>query len=157
VNLHESDWDVERAPTGKTERLMHVGRRLGGELLGATMFEVEPGWEGLYHIHHGNEELLLVVDGAPTLRTPEGERELGPGELALFRRGEEGAHAVANRSAEPARFVIFSTMIEPDVVEYVDSGTVGVIVGDAPTAGRDAPFEAFFPRDAAVGYFDVPR
>ena len=32
-----------------------------------------------------------------------------------------------------------------------EEGLVGVFVGDVPTLGRDAPFEAFFPRDAAVG------
>ena len=53
---------------------MHLGRRLGGELIGATMFEVEPGWRSLYHVHHGNEELVLVVDGNPTVRTGGGER-----------------------------------------------------------------------------------
>ena len=32
-------------------RMMHVGRRLGSELLGATVFEIEPGIPGLYHFH----------------------------------------------------------------------------------------------------------
>jgi uncharacterized cupin superfamily protein len=157
MNLYSSDWDVERAPFGVTERLMHVGRRLGGELLGGTVFEVEPGWSGLYHVHYANEELLLVLDGTPTLRTAEGERELERGDTAVFIRGEKGAHSLANRSEEPARFIIFSSMVEPDVVEYQETGTIGVIAGDVPTAGRDAPLELFFSREDAVGYFDVPR
>ncbi len=157
MNLHEEDWDVERAPTGVNERLAHIGRRLGGELLGATMFEVEPGWRGLYHLHHGNEELLLVVEGAPTLRTPEGERELRPGDVALFRRGAEGAHGISNRSQAPARFVVFSSMFQPDVTEIPDEDVVGVIAGAVPTAGRDAPLELFLPRDAAIDYFEIPR
>ena len=157
MNLYGNEWDVERAPFGATERLMHVGRRLGGELLGGTVFEVEPGWSGLYHVHYANEELLLVLDGKPTLRTAEGERELQPGDTALFRRGPDGAHSVANRSDKPARFIVLSSMVDPDVVEYEESGTIGVIAGDVPTAGRDAPIELFFPRGAAVGYFEVPR
>ena len=74
MNLYGNEWDLERSPTGYGEKLMHLGRRLGGELIGATMFEVEPGWRSLYHVHHGNEELVLVVDGNPTVRTGGGER-----------------------------------------------------------------------------------
>jgi uncharacterized cupin superfamily protein len=157
VNVYGNEWDVERTPLGVNERLAHIGRRLGGELLGATMFEVEPGWASLYHLHHANEELLLVVEGAPTIRTPAGERELRAGDMALFRRGASGTHAIANRSDAPVRFIVFSSMIDPDVVEQPDAGTVGVFVGGVPTAGRDAAIELFFPRDASIGYFDIPR
>jgi uncharacterized cupin superfamily protein len=157
VNLYDSDWDVERAPTGKAERLMHLGRRLGGELIGATMFEVEPGWSSTYHIHHGNEELVLVVEGNPTVRTPEGERELRPGDMAVFRRGPAGAHSLSNRSDRFARFVVFSSMVDPDVVEIPEHGIVGAIAGGVPTAGRDSDLELFVRRDAALDYFEIPR
>ena len=157
MNLYGNEWDVGRAPAGPRERPAHIGRRLGGELLGATLFEVEPGWRSHYHLHHANEELLLVVDGTPTLRTPDGERELRPGEVALFRRGPAGTHAVVNDSDAPARFVVFSSMVDPDVVEQPEAGTVGVFVGGVPTAGRDAAMELFFPREAALGYFEIPR
>jgi quercetin dioxygenase-like cupin family protein len=80
-------------------------RRLRGELLGATVFEVDPGWSGLYHLHHGNEELAVVLEGTPALRTPKGEVQLRPGQAALFRRGAEGAHGLRNDSNGPARFV----------------------------------------------------
>ncbi len=154
VTLYGDEWDVERSPGGIGERLLHVGRRLGGELLGATMFEEQPGYRGPYHLHYGNEELLLVVDGVLTLRTPDGEHELGRGELALFRRGPAGLHALENRSDGPVRFVVFSSMIDPDVTEQPERSMVGVFAGGVPTAGVDAPLEAFFPRDAAHGYRD---
>ena len=157
MNIYESEWDAERAPRGVNERLAHIGRRLGGELLGATMFEVEPGWASLYHLHYANEEWLLVLDGTPTVRTSEGERELRAGDVAVFRRGQAGAHQISNRSDAPARFVVFSSMLDPDVVEQPDAGTVGVFAGGVPTAGRDAALELFFPRDAAIGYFEIPR
>jgi uncharacterized cupin superfamily protein len=157
VNLYGDEWDVQRAPTGKSERLMHLGQRLGGELLGATMFEVEPGWRSLYHIHHGNEELVLVVDGNPTVRTPDGVTELKPGDTALFRRGPAGAHSISNRSDRPARFVVFSSMVDPDVVELPEAGMIGAFAGGVPTSGRDTELELFVRRESAVGYFDIPR
>ena len=53
-----------------------VGQHIGGELIGATMSEVEPGsklWP--YHAqHYLNEEWVIVLRGEPTLRTPEASR-----------------------------------------------------------------------------------
>jgi uncharacterized cupin superfamily protein len=155
LNLYDSDWDVERSYGDARMRMTHIGRRLGSELLGATLFEIEPGIAGLYHFHHGNEEWALVLDGTLTLRTSEGERELRPGDVAVFPRGPDGAHALGNRSDSVCRVAVFSSMRDPDVVEYPDSGVLGAIAGDAPTAGRDAPFEAFFRLSDQVGYADV--
>ena len=152
VSLHGDEWDVERVVGGAEERLLHVGRRVGGELLGGTMFEVGPGYRGPYHLHHGNEELVLVVGGTLTLRTEEGEQELRPGDVSVFRRGRAGLHALENRSAGPVRFVVFSSMVDPDVSELPESGTIGVFAGGVPTAGADTELEAFFPRESAQGY-----
>jgi uncharacterized cupin superfamily protein len=157
MNVYGLDWDVEHAPAGAGERLLHIGRRLGGELLGATVFEVDTGWSGLYHLHHGNEEVVVVLEGTPILRLPQGEVQLRPGQAALFRSGAEGAHGLRHDSDRPARFLMVSTMNAPDVGEYLDSGTIAVFAGDAPTAGREAPVEAFFPRDAAIAYSEIPR
>jgi uncharacterized cupin superfamily protein len=157
MNLNDTDWDVERSFGEAAMRMLHVGRRLGGELLGATVFELDPGLRGISHLHHGNEEWVIVLEGAPTLATPAGERVLGVGDVAVFRRGPEGAHALSNHSDSPCRFVVLSSMRHPDVIEYPDADVVGAIVGDAPTAGRDAPFEAFFPADARIGYGEIGR
>ena len=144
MNVYDSDWDVERSHGDAHVRMMHVGRRLGARQLGATVFEIDPGLPGLYHYHYGNEEWAFVLDGTLTVRTPSGERELGRGDIAVFRRGPEGAHALGNNSDSVCRVAVFSSMEEPDVVAYPDADVVGAIAGDAPTAGRDAPFEAFF-------------
>jgi uncharacterized cupin superfamily protein len=152
VNLYGGEWDVERVVGGVDERLLHVGRRAGGELLGGTMFEVGPGYLGPYHLHYGNEELVLVVDGTLTVREADGDRELRPGDVAVFRRGNDGLHALENRSEATVRFVVFSSMVDPDVTEQPELGMIGVFAGGVPTAGMDAQLEAFFPRDAAHGY-----
>jgi len=151
MNVYDDAFDVEREREGATERLRNLGHALKTDLLSATIFDVEPGYAGPYHLHHGNEELLLVLDGAPPVRTATDERELRSGDLVFFPRGADGLHQVANRSDRPARFVLFSSKVHPDVTERPEEGLVGVFAGDVPTAGRDAPFEAFFPRDAAVG------
>lgn len=150
VNLFSADWDEHRSGTGSAWSRAAVGRRLGGELLGASLYLLPAGrrsWP--YHTHYGNEELLIVLDGHPTLRTPDGERELQAGDATIFRRGPEGAHEIVNRSDRPARFAIVSTMVQPDVAHYPDSDTIGVFAGAPPVPGETAPIELLF--DAAAG------
>ncbi len=125
-NLHGDEWDRTEEREGWRSKDAWVGNRLGAELLGGSLYELAPGdrlWP--YHVHHANEEWLLVVRGAPTLRTPDGERELREGDVACFRRGPDGAHQVSNRSDEPVRVLMLSTLLAPEIVEYLDSGKVG--------------------------------
>jgi uncharacterized cupin superfamily protein len=81
-----------------------LGERLGAWRIGAAVYEAVPGvpiWP--YHYHHGIEEWLYVIFGAPVLREPAGERTLAPGDLVCFPSGHLGAHTVSG----PGRFVIF--------------------------------------------------
>ena len=87
-----------------------------------------------------------------TVRWHDGEEELGRGDVTLFPRGPDGLHAIENRTEEPVRFVLVSSMVDPDVTEQPERGMVGVFAGGVPTTGRDAELEAFFPRDAATGW-----
>jgi uncharacterized cupin superfamily protein len=126
-NIQGDEWDETRDREGFRIREVFVGHRIGGELLGASMCEVEPGskmWP--YHTHHANEEWALVVRGAPTLRTPEGEQELQEGDVVCFPRGEAGAHQILNRTDAPVRVLMLSSMLLPDVVHYPDTGKVSI-------------------------------
>lgn len=135
-NLHGDEWDRVEEREGWRSRDAWVGRRLGAELIGGSLYELAPGdrlWP--YHTHHANEEWLVVVRGSPTLRTPDGEQELREGDVACFRRGAEGAHQVSNGTSEPVRVLMLSTMLMPELVEYLDTGKVGA---------RDARGERLF-------------
>lgn len=68
-NLERPTWEHVRDRDGFTVRLTSLGARLGSELLGATLWELLPGQRTLFHCHHANEELLLVVLGSPVVRT----------------------------------------------------------------------------------------
>ena len=117
-NLNADEWNEEVEHEGFAFKDCWVGARIGSELIGGSMYEVAPGkklWP--YHTHHGNEEWAIVLRGRPTLRTPEGERELAEGDVACFRRGKGGAHQVINRTDEPVRVLMLSTVLQPDVVE----------------------------------------
>jgi uncharacterized cupin superfamily protein len=141
-NLFGQVWDEQRAQPGFTWSRAAVARRLGGELLGASLYRLAPGqrlWP--YHWHYANEELLVVFEGHPVLRTPDGERGLQPGDAALFRRGPDGAHELINPAEDPARVLVVSTMLHPEVARYPDSGRIGVFAGAPPVPGETAPLE----------------
>ena len=65
-----------------------------------------------------------MLAGRPTLRTIAGERTLEEGEVVTFPAGRDGAHRIDNRTDLPARVLIVSTMVGPDVVEQIDSQKV---------------------------------
>jgi uncharacterized cupin superfamily protein len=104
-----------------------IGKRLGADLLGATLYELPPGektWP--YHYEQGCEEWLLVVSGRPTLRSPDGEQVLEPGDVAVFPEGPSGAHQLSNGTDQAVRLVLFSSKSPLAVVHYPDSGKVGI-------------------------------
>ncbi len=111
-------------------RLFDLTERLGASVIGATVWEMQAGDNrGPYHFHHGVEEWLYVVCGAPVLRDPDGERALEPGELVAFSSGPGGAHTLCG----PGRVVIFSAGArgwgEAFVTVYPDSDKIAAAPG----------------------------
>lgn len=146
VNLLGNQWTDRRDRPGWRWNWLGVGDRLGGELIGASLYELEPGQKTFpYHFHVGMEEWLLVVSGRPTLRTPEGERALEPGDVVAFPRGPDGAHQVRNETDEPARLLMLSSEAEYEIAVYPDSDKIGAL---SPVVRK------LFPADAAVDYFE---
>ena len=105
-----------------------------------------------YHYEWGNEEWLLVVSGRPTLRTPEGEHELEPGDVVCFAEGPDGAHQVQNGTDEPVRIVFLSTKRFPAVAVYPDSDKLGIWI-----AGEGKQDSLIVRRDSEVDYWEGER
>jgi uncharacterized cupin superfamily protein len=152
VNVFSGEWDESYpAPPGWTFKW----RRLvpGRSSLGMCLYELPPGQrQPIYHYHHGNEELVLVLRGTPTLRTSEGERELRAGDAVHFPTGPEGAHQLINRSDEPALYVIAASHVFPEVVEYPDSGKIAAT--SRVESQRGDRLWTIHRLDDAVDYFD---
>jgi uncharacterized cupin superfamily protein len=141
-NLRGDEWDRTEDRPGWRSKDAWVGHHIGAELIGGSMYELEPGdrlWP--YHTHHANEEWLLVVRGEPTLRTPEGEHDLREGDVVAFPRGDEGLHQVSNRTEAPIRVLMLSTLIRPDLIHYPDSGKFGArdVKGERVLLSRPGP------------------
>jgi uncharacterized cupin superfamily protein len=152
-NVFEPEFDGGSERPGFTVRRARLGRQAGARRLGASLYEIpadQSPWP--YHAHLGNEEMLIVLRGRPHLRTPEGWRQLHQGEVVSFPPGEDGAHQIHNRTAEPVRVLILSEMIAPDIAVYPDSGKVGMF-GRAP-GGAGEGVRLYVSRDSGVDYWE---
>src|SRR5687767_9516567 len=106
----EHEWDATNDHEGYRHRRIAAGKQLGARLLGGSLYELPPGertWP--YHYEYGCEEWVIAVSGRPTLRGPDGERELSPGELVVCPEGPAGAHQLINRTDEPCRLLVISS------------------------------------------------
>jgi uncharacterized cupin superfamily protein len=123
--------------------------RVAGEHLGASLYELPPGERTFpYHYELGNDELLVVVAGRPTLRDPSGERELQPGDCVLFPSGPAGAHQLVNRSNEATRVLLVSSFAMPRGAVQPESDKIMIRWSPEPADSL------WFRRDDAADYWE---
>lgn len=150
-NIYKPVFEDGERPEGFRSRRARIGYELGTELVGCSLWELPPGEAAYpYHFHYADEELVIVLSGRPTLRTPAGKRELEEGEALRFELGQEGAHQIFNATDHAVTFLAVSSHGRPDVVIYPDADKIGV--GERLPKGGG--LRAFFKRDDAVGYFE---
>jgi uncharacterized cupin superfamily protein len=117
-------------PDGYHTGMARFGKRIGARLIGGSVYELPPGQSICpYHFEYGDEEWLIVLQGRPTLRRPNGSQKLDAGDVVCFPPGPDGAHKVTNRTQETVRVLMISTLNEPSVAVYPDSDKVGVWPG----------------------------
>ena len=131
VNIFGDEWEGGRDRPGWQWKHLPVGRRLGSEQIGASLYELAPGQTTFpYHWHQLEEEWLIVLRGEPTLRDPNGERRLAAGDCVVFKVGPEGAHSIRNDTDEPIRLMMLSSEADAEMCFYPDSGKVGLFGKD---------------------------
>jgi uncharacterized cupin superfamily protein len=124
-----------------------VAERAGSEHLGATLYELAPGQEMVFHYHLQREELLIVLSGHLDLRSATGWHSLPAGEVVAFPRGERGAHGFRNGGDQPVRLLMVSEMNGPNVSVYPDTNEIGIFDAAQRSQRR---FGALFNLDAAT-------
>ena len=148
LNRLEPEYD-DADPDGYRAGMDRFGQRLGAVMIGGSVYELPPQQSNCpYHYEYGNEEWLIVLQGRLTVRHPDGEDELGPGEVVCFPVGPDGAHKLTNRSQEIVRVLMLSTKIDPSVAVYPDSDKIGVW----PAADRRD--HVMVRRESSVDYWD---
>jgi uncharacterized cupin superfamily protein len=95
--------------------------------------------------------MFFVLTGTPTVRTPEGEEELSPGDVVYFPEGPEGLHTLFNAAAETSRIIGISSKRFPDVVAYPEAGYAWVATRhpERPVPGGGD--------DGIIARFEIPQ
>jgi uncharacterized cupin superfamily protein len=147
-NINSPDFNDTRDQPGFRARRAKIGHQAGAVKTGLSYWEVDPGEAAYpYHAHLSEEEIVVILEGAPSLQTPEGWRELEQGEVIVFPVGERGAHQIVNKTESTIRFLSFSNSGETEVVIQLDASKYGVREGGSQTT-------EWFRRTDAVPYFD---
>jgi uncharacterized cupin superfamily protein len=122
----------EGDPQGYETGYDRFGPKIGATQLGGTVYDLPPGQSICpYHYEYPEEEWVIVLDGTATLRHPDGEDPLEPGDVVCFPPGPEGAHQLKNTGTEGnVRLIMLSTLADPNVAVYPDSDKVGINTGN---------------------------
>jgi len=154
ANADELEWStIEQGETAFKRK--QLGEAAGGDDLGCSLYELPAGkrsWP--YHYHTANEEALFVLSGQGTVRCDGETAAISEGDYLNFAATAEGAHRVINDSEGPLRYLMMSTMTEPDVTVYPDSETFGVYVGSPPGGREERTLEGYYEQDKTVDYWD---
>lgn len=145
VNLDELGYVLRETPPKFGRARAEISWFLGVRKLGYAATRLEPGETSApYHGHTCEEELVLVVDGEPTLRVPAGRFRLRPGDLVAFPTGPSGVHRLYNESQAPCTVVFFSNVAEGDSGFYPDSNKMIVDRYGLTRMVRDNPILDYF-------------
>jgi uncharacterized cupin superfamily protein len=149
VNIASPEFDYDSDdPEGFRAGMFRIGTLVGASRLGTSIYELPPGRAICpYHYECGEEEWLIVLEGRPTVRHPEGSDELEPWDVVCFPHGPEGAHRVQNDTDETARVLMFSEVLTPTATVYPDSDKVGVWTGNKED-------DVLVKRSSRVGYYE---
>ena len=120
-------------------RLAQIAAPLGARRLGARYLEVPPGKKAWpYHSHHANDEMFVILGGRGRLRFGGQEHAVAEGDVVVCPAGgAETAHQLIAEGEVPLRYLAISSMHEPDVMAYPDSGKLTIHAG-APPGGDKA-------------------
>lgn len=152
--------DVETFPLTHGEAfaalLGPIGARIGLEQLGCMVTVVEPGKRAFpFHVHHGMEEMFVILDGEGTYRFGPDRYPIKAGDvLAAPAGGPEKAHQIINTGSRTLRYLGISTKADPEVVEYPDSDKFTVFSQTPDGTPMSARLRFVGRTDTSLDYWD---
>ena len=108
-----------------------LGGSLGLTKLGVNVTAVKPGKAAYpFHSHRANDELFLILAGRGELRLGGQRLAVKEGDLIGCPAGDAStAHQLVNTGQAELRYLAVSTLVDPEVCEYPDSGKIGAYCG----------------------------
>lgn len=140
-----ADFPARNADQGGFAYAKHQVVEKWGNSLQVAFMEIPPGRSAFpYHWHESVTEAYVILSGTGRVRTPEGEFDVGPGEVLVFPAGPAGAHRMTATGSEPLRYVDLDTVADPDACHYPDSGKTANISSLGTTIWRDGDAVAYY-------------
>lgn len=128
-----------------------LARGTAARKLGASFDILAPGKRGCpYHLHHAQEELFVVLEGSGTLRVAGEMLPIKAGDVIFIPAGPEYPHQLLNTSDGPLKYLSISTMEQPEICEYPDSGK---FLAEG-SLDRENAFKLIDRRGRALDYWD---
>jgi uncharacterized cupin superfamily protein len=126
INLDELKLEDFSKGEKYASRGARIGPLVGARQLGYSYDIVPPGKAACpFHSHRAQEEMFFIVSGSGTLRYGAERRRIRAGDIICCPvGGPETAHQIVNDSSEPLSYLSISTMTDPEVCEYPDSGKI---------------------------------
>lgn len=130
-----------------------AGPLLGLTSLGCAVHVVPPGKRAFpFHRHHVMDELFYVLSGEGQYRWGDKTFPVKAGDLIGAPAGTE-AHQIVNTGSDALHYLAVSSNSATEVVEYPDSGKIGIIAGDKEGNFMSATYRGIG-RIAKADYWD---
>jgi uncharacterized cupin superfamily protein len=130
-----------------------VGPLIGLSGLGCAVHAVPPGKSAFpFHRHHVMEEMFFVLSGEGHYRFGEEKYPVRAGDIVAAPAGSK-AHQLINTGAGDLRYLGISTTSGVEVVDYPDSGKVGITAGVKNSDIATATYRGMG-RMTAADYYD---
>ena len=102
-----------------------AGFPIGARRLGYNFVTLDPGARLCpMHSHALEEEVFIVWEGEPTIRTPRGEFACRRGDVIAFPVGDIGMHQLLNKSDKPCTVFALGNAEPNEIAFYPDSNKV---------------------------------
>jgi uncharacterized cupin superfamily protein len=157
VNIDDVPLRSSSHGEGFAAQFGRIGPLIGAKKLGCQLHIVPTGKKAFpRHAHHANEEMFFILAGSGTYKVGDRTFPIRAGDVVAAPAGDGAtAHQIANTSDGELRYLGFSTRLDPEVVEYPDSGKFAVASIVPEDKGLLGARIAFVGRlDSAVDYWD---
>jgi uncharacterized cupin superfamily protein len=123
INLDELRYESSGDGDGKyRSHDAEVGYWIGAQRLGYQVVRLPPGARFCpVHAEFSEEELFIVLDGEPSIRTPSEILRCRKGDLIAFPVGPDHAHQAINESEKDATLLLLGQNQDQNVVYYPES------------------------------------
>ncbi len=146
INLDELRYEYSADEKGTfRSNDAEVGYFIGAEHLGYQVVRLPPGARFCpVHAEFSEEELFVVFEGEPSIRTPKEILRCRRGDFIAFPTGPKHAHQVINESESDAVLLLLGQNQEQGIVYYPESDKVLVSTPQVRWMVRNSPQLDYF-------------